>query len=159
MTKASARTHSNALLAALLHDLRRLDDKGDVGHAQRGAKWASSHWQEIVTYFDLGENEVDRDEVITAISLHETPYANLAQAAYGKHKICADILKTADALDRYRLPKLKWWPNAEFIFLQPSSELSAFAFDLVSRSESQHISGIDSAESIWNSLGELCHAD
>jgi hypothetical protein len=46
-----------------------------------------------------------------------------------------DIVKTADALDRYRLPKLKWWINDSYLRCLPPDWIKRTAYDLVVASE------------------------
>lgn len=66
-----------------------------------------------------------------------------------------DVLKTADALDRYRLPKLKWWIDDAQIKIVPSDDFKAFSFDLIIASERRFLKGEDNANSIISALHDL----
>jgi hypothetical protein len=112
----------HAAIAALIHDIRRRNDKGDSGHAERSARWFRAHSAEVGQHFGVDLKPVDVAGIEAAVALHETPYVNFTsqqKELYYDHKILVDLLKTADALDRYRLPKLKWWINDEFCQLNP----------------------------------------
>jgi hypothetical protein len=76
----------------------------------------------------------------------------LSDKEYLKHKEIIDLLKTADALDRYRLPKLKWWINDDFVIVIPDESEKSFAYNLVINSEKNYLSINDSVKSVLNSL-------
>ena len=69
-----------------------------------------------------------------------------------KHKYIIDTLKTADALDRFRLPKSDWWPKDEYLVRIPSLGERIFAYNLVVRSEELALSGLDNTTSVKNAL-------
>jgi len=143
----------NLLISSSLHDLRRKDDKGDEGHAVRARDWFIENSDEICRYFGLTLLMKDIDEIANAIYFHEISYGQiLSDNEYLKHKEIIDLLKTADALDRYRLPKLKWWINDDFVIVIPDESEKSFAYNLVVNSEENYLSINDSVKSVLNSL-------
>ncbi|MGW6195392.1 hypothetical protein ACWF0M_04505 [Kribbella sp. NPDC055110] len=76
------------------------------------------------------------------------PYAEFSREQldrYERWPAVIDVIKAADALDRYRLPKLKWWPDPSRMRLQPPSWMHQFAWRLVVETEAGALS--DSAAS------------
>lgn len=133
---------NSLLLASLLHDIRRKTDKGDEGHAKRSAGWYLENKDEIHSRLKI--NEIDEKIVTEIIEHHEKMLDTNSKLL--------NILKTADALDRYVQPKKKWWINEEYLKLKPSLELKAFAFELVTISEERYLSGYDSVSAVLDSL-------
>lgn len=142
-----------AVMAALLHDIRREDDKGDEGHAIRSAAWFRKNATMIARAWNTKFTSDDIVAIETAIVLHETPYNKFTgkqQALYDQYSTLVDIIKTADALDRYRLPKLKWWPNDKYLQLVPSPSLKQLSFEVVVSSERAFLqSGKSYRSVIW----------
>lgn len=64
------------------------------------------------------------------------------------------MVKAADALDRYRLPKLKWWPNAQYVREPAFDQLRGLAFDLVLASERAYLAGASGAAAVRYALAE-----
>ncbi|MGV9311169.1 hypothetical protein ACWDR0_03110 [Streptomyces sp. NPDC003691] len=79
------------------------------------------------------------------------PYNN---APYRAHRAVCDIVKAADALDRYRLPKLSWWPDGRRVRQPGFDGFRALAFDLVTLSERARLAGADSAAAVLSALAE-----
>ena len=98
------------LISAAIHDVKRVNDKRDRNHGLRAGEWFKKKFYKHFKY--LKNDEVD---IITNIvTYHETEYdkiPNLFLKRYYKEIV---LLKVADALDRYRLPKKKWWPKIEY---------------------------------------------
>ncbi|MFC5800188.1 hypothetical protein [Streptomyces formicae] len=74
------------------------------------------------------------------------------QADHHRAEALTDLLKAADALDRYRLPKLKWWPSTAHLRVPQIEHLRAVAFDLVVWSEAAHLNDQDSASAVLTAL-------
>lgn len=147
-----------AAIAALVHDIRRLDDKGDSGHAERSAFWFKQHAIEVGLHFGLTFTPEDIISIETAIALHEVPYKDFTpqqQSLYHEHTVLVDLLKTADALDRYRLPKLKWWINDEYLHHVPSPAMKQVAFNLVALSEGNFLKLNNSYEGVMSATRHL----
>jgi hypothetical protein len=151
---------ADLVLAAAVHDCRRLHDKDDQGHGARAALWLSGNADAVWTHFHLVATPARVDRAATAVRLHDVPYTDFSPADAADHARSAalcDLLKAADALDRYRLPKLSWWPNPARVRAVGFDRLLATAFDLVVWSEAAHLAGLDSADAVFEALeqGEL----
>ncbi|MER7045001.1 HD domain-containing protein [Streptomyces jumonjinensis] len=146
-----------AVVAAALHDCRRLDDRGDPGHGARSALWATEHAPAVWHHFGIEPTGPRITRAAAAIRLHEVPYdgfgpADLAE--YASARAICDLLKAADALDRYRLPKLGWWPDMRHVRVPAFRRFRGIAFDLVLHSEAAHVAGAGSAEAVLGALVE-----
>jgi hypothetical protein len=131
-----------AIIAAALHDCGRLNDQGDEGHGARSAKWFAANSQAVLDHFSISLPVELVLQMETAVAQHDIPYTDEPTS------ILTDIVKTADALDRYRLPKLKWWLDDQLVRLKPSSEMKAFAFDLAYDSEMAYLDGAHSETAV-----------
>lgn len=141
-------------LAGLLHDVRRKDDKGDPEHGSRCAEWFRNYCHCIDLVQPL--TDAERTTIGTAIGFHELAYDQIiGTSEYVRSKGMIDVLKTADALDRYRLPKLNWWIDDAFLKMKPSEEFKAFSFDLVVASEQRFLDGNDNAAAVVLALDQL----
>jgi hypothetical protein len=146
-----------AVIAAALHDCRRLHDQDDPGHGKRAASWFIERQENVIAHLPPEAKDVRRYAIAAAIELHDVPYSefdDLQTRRYEATQSIADIVKTADALDRYRLPKLKWWPNSDHIRLIPPRWLHRYAFDLVLKTEGYRLGGLSSQRSIVDTLNE-----
>lgn len=142
-------------LSALLHDISRKDDRTDKGHAARAAEWFLKH-QALVEkeFFQL--NNAEKEDVYYAILLHEESLEQLTDTTeYSNHQKAIDLLKIADALDRYRQPKIKWWINDKKVPSPPPISAKQFAFKLVINSETNYLKGLNNYNSVLNALKEL----
>ena len=61
-------------------------------------------------------------------------------------------LRAADALDRFRLPKVKWWIDDSYLEIKPTAEMKEFSFNLVVSSEQYRLNGAGDVESIFSCL-------
>ncbi|NUK14023.1 hypothetical protein [Streptomyces lunaelactis] len=143
------------IMAAAVHDCRRLHDKDDHGHGARAAIWLTDNANAVWGHFDRPASPRSVDQAATAVRLHDVPYGAFTpedQADHHRVEALTDLLKAADALDRYRLPKLKWWPNAAHLRVPQIEHLRAVAFDLVVWSEAAHLDDQDSASAVLTAL-------
>ncbi|AXI78959.1 hypothetical protein [Peterkaempfera bronchialis] len=148
---------ATVILAAALHDCRRLHDKDDQGHGARAAVWLSANADTVWDHFGLVITPRRIVQAATAIRLHDLPYDAFNaddRADHGRAELICDLVKAADALDRYRLPTLRWWPDARHVREHAFDQLRAVAFDLVVISETAHLAGADSAEAVLYALAE-----
>jgi hypothetical protein len=127
------------IIAAAVHDCRRLHDKDDIGHGARAARWLATHTVPVAKHFAVSA-EVLRQlwQARIAVRLHDLPYERFRPAqvrAYQQVRQLSDLLKAADALDRYRLPKLKWWPDTQRVRVEAFGALLRFAYELVLETE------------------------
>ncbi|WP_225846375.1 HD domain-containing protein [Streptomyces sp. HPF1205] len=151
---------ADLVLAAALHDCRRLHDRDDRGHGNRAALWLTRNADAVWGHFGLTATPLRIDRAATAVRLHDVPYPDFSpddEADYARTGWVCDLLKAADALDRYRQPKLGWWPDAHQVRSDAFDRFRATAFDLVVRSETAHLAGLGSAGAVFEALrqGEL----
>ncbi len=152
--KLSATMRYKTNIAALLHDVRRQDDKGDIGHGDRCAEWIDKNFKKINYLQSFEKRQIQ--PISRAVKFHEIPYDQIVvESDYKTHSRIIDIIKTSDALDRYRLPQLKWWIDDIYLKIKPTEDFKAFAFDLVTTSERNFLQGQDNVSSIKESLKAL----
>ncbi|MGW6736276.1 hypothetical protein [Streptomyces sp. NPDC055013] len=154
-TGLDERDTSTLIVAAAVHDCRRLHDKDDRGHGARAAQWLTSHPDLIWEHFHVPVTAPAVSQAATSVRLHDVPYADFTaedEADYSRTREVSDLVKAADALDRYRLPKLSWWPDPQHVRVEAFDRLRAAAFDLVLWSEAGHLAGLDSADAVFKAL-------
>jgi hypothetical protein len=147
---------SALIIAAALHDCRRLHDQDDTGHGARAAAWLETHAGPVADHFGVW-GDVGREfwQAATAVRLHDIPYegfGSAGEAEWHKARRATDLLKAADTLDRYRLPKLKWWPDARHLRVPLPARYQRFAYELVLETERAHLDGTPSAAAIMQAL-------
>ena len=143
-------------VASSLHDLRRRNDLLDIPHARRGAKWFIKSTSLIKDFFNIELSNEEIDTVYYSILFHDIPYKKISDDPnYKKYKVFIDITKTADALDRYRLPKVDWWIKDHLVSFVPSDDFKYVAYQLVVSSETHFLNGIDGATSVFKALESL----
>ncbi len=120
------------LIASSLHDIRRYTDKADVGHGERAARWFEENAEEIFRFYNKQFNQKNVRDISYVISNHETPNIQ-------SKDIDVEIIRTADALDRFIQPKEKWWIDDNFLKIVPTKDLKTFAVNLVIQSEEQFL--------------------
>lgn len=113
------------LYSGLFHDIARSNDQADHGHGKKSA-------ERLLEFKSSFPNikEIDLLDALYAIEHHES--------VAGEYKVLTDTLKylkAADALDRFRLPKLKWWPNKAIMEYLPPEYVFTIAYRLVVYSE------------------------
>ena len=115
------------LIACSIHDTQRMNDKGDEGHEDRVISWLPEHFS-------------------------QHPLLSQVLMILRDASALSKYLRTADALDRFRLPKVKWWIDDSYLEIKPSAELKEFSFNLVVSSEQLRLNGIGDKESIFSCL-------
>lgn len=115
------------LIACSVHDTQRMNDKGDEGHEDRAVSWLCEHFAQ--------HSQLNQVLMILRDSSPLSKY-----------------LRTADALDRFRLPKVKWWIDDSYLEIEPAIEMKEFSFNLVVSSEQCRINKTDDVESIFSCL-------
>ena len=139
------------LFAALLHDCRRKNDNADSYHGKRTAEWLDKNIWVLPRCL-----EGFYESIRFAIYVHNDPYEEIVKKpSYQKFKFFVDILKTADALDRYRFPREDWWLNLSFIILHPNIESMGFAYDLMLESETLYLHTKNNQFSIAKALQKI----
>lgn len=143
----------NLLIAASLHDVRRVFDREDSKHGVRAANWFEENVGQIEDYYEVNLSPEDVKEIYYAIKFHAFDYQKLSDSEeYKNSKTIVDLLKTADSLDRFRLPKLKWWIDKEYLKIEPSREIIAFGFKAFFYSEKFALSGVEDLKSIKKAI-------
>lgn len=136
------------IIAAMLHDIRRINDKTDPYHGKRGATWFLDNMSEITKKFRIKLNNYDIKEIHDMILYHDSQADDIKNNIFNH----IDTLKTADALDRYCQPKSKWWINDDYLKLKPSQDMKFFSYNLVVNSEKLAIKGFDGIKSVFCAL-------
>lgn len=138
-------------LAAAVHDCRRHHDRDDPGHGQRSATWFQDYSGTVLTVLDQDLPTRSLDQAVVAPSLHDVPYEAFTPSqsrAYQQGPHLVDLLKAADALDRYRLPSQRWWPGLSRLRATTPDWLPTVAFELVVRSEQARLDGATHQQAI-----------
>ncbi|GHJ28568.1 hypothetical protein TPA0910_30010 [Streptomyces hygroscopicus subsp. sporocinereus] len=154
-TRLSEEDTATLIVAAAVHDCRRLHDKDDRGHGARAAVWLTENADAVWAHFHLTAAPRHVVAAATAVRLHDVPYAAFTaddRTDHAQAEGISDLLKAADALDRYRQPKLSWWPDSSLVRTAAFDALRATAFELVVASEAAHLAGLDSADSVFKAL-------
>lgn len=147
---AGSSLHKTIVISSILHDIKRACDKDDSKHAIRAAEWFKENTKEIEkVFFPL--NTQDKNNIYYSILLHEISLKDASNNPfYQKYRNAIDLLKISDALDRYRLPKLKWWPNLDMLPKKPPQNSFLFAYQLVVKSEQRSLDGLDDYSSVFD---------
>jgi len=92
--------------------------------------------------------------------MHESPQRDLAtRVEYRNNKLFVDLIRTADALDRYIQPKLKWWIDDNYLEIRPDIKLKKSAFHMVVNSELNYIDSGNDIESVLLAITQISNAD
>lgn len=139
------------MFASLIHDCRRKNDNNDFFHGERSANWLKKNKnilpKRLKNFLNL---------IIFLVSNHDKPYKDVKNDFFYKEfKNFLDIIKTADALDRYRFPRSDWWINLKIVPIKPPKSFMSFAFDFCVKSEEVFIKKNNNLKSItitWEKL-------
>lgn len=130
----------------LFHDIKRLNDKNDISHGKKSAIWIEQNKDMIEKFLNKKISDETFINISLAISLHDIDCDN---KKYTQNQLkYINILKTSDALDRYRLPKIKWWLNDSYLIIKPPVNIKAFAFNLILYTENNKLKFIPLKQSI-----------
>lgn len=98
---------------AIYHDIMRENDNTDPDHGKRSAEWVHNRYPNL------------NNGIIKAIELHNASI----EIVENNPNVFLRVLRFADALDRYRLPKEKWWIKTElFDFCIGEKQLDIFKY-------------------------------
>ncbi|MEU4150468.1 hypothetical protein [Streptomyces sp. NPDC026659] len=148
---------ATAMIAAAVHDCQRRHDKDDRGHGNRAAIWLAANADAVWGHFGLTATPRRIVQAATAVRLHDVPYEAFTaddQADHARAERITDVVKAADALDRYRLPKLKWWPDARYVREPAFDQMRSLAFDLVLVSERAYLAGASGTAAVRYAFAE-----
>lgn len=139
------------ILIALLHDCRRINDNTDIYHGIRAAEWFSKE-KHILPPILKPFSKV----IYFAITTHNDHYEQIiCKKDYQKFKFFVDVIKTADALDRYRFPREDWWLDTDLVVLAPNQQDMALAYDLALVCEKFYLKINDNKNSIKRGWHEI----
>lgn len=96
---------------ASMHDIARQNDKTDIEHGKRASLFISDNINNKFVKYNLY-----KDIINFVITNHNISIDNIASSIPVEQMFYLNILKTADALDRFRLPKKEWWPDTNYIY-------------------------------------------
>ena len=128
------------LVAASIHDIKRINDRKDINHGKRASEWFYKNNIRI-------KNDFSKEEI-----------KEICLAVEGKDsKLKIDsILKSADALDRYRLPRRKWWLKKELIPFSIPNKIINFSKHFTIWTEEEILNGKDPLKAILD-LAKKCN--
>lgn len=151
--KLDEKTKQKLCIASVIHDLRRLNDNADYLHGHRAADWFMENKEEVLKCFNLEMPPQDIEEIYFIIFFHAQDTKTISNNSdYLKYQKSIDIFKTLDALDRYRLPKLKWWINEDYLIFKPPIFSKEIAYKLVVNTEEQFLSSNDNKNCIKQAI-------
>lgn len=142
----------NYIVAASIHDLRRLNDRKDQGHGARAWEWFEENKLKLPEHSNLIS---DIDVVKYSTIFHDTDYKDIPLPILERFKHDIDILKAGDALDRFRQPDSRWWPNMDHITLKEAVKLFSLSKRLTVDSERLALGGVASTQSVVITAREL----
>lgn len=152
----SSRFFKNCLVASSLHDLRRKNDLMDLYHGKRAARWFKKNISLIENQFEIHLSEEDIKAIYHSMSFHDLPNDSIIKhKKYEQYKSLTDILKTADALDRYRLPSVRLWFKDKYVSVIPSDFSKCMAFQLVVTSETKFLNGVTNINSVFHAIQDF----
>lgn len=137
--------YQDSVVAASIHDLRRLNDRRDAGHGRRAVDWFTENIDTLPTHAKLLR---DAGVIHNSVRYHDTNYEDIPPAVLTAYKQPIDILKAADALDRYRQPNMQWWPNMQYVEIKEVARLCGIAKELVICSERLALTGTEPAHAV-----------
>lgn len=141
-------------LSALLHDIRRKNDRKDKEHGKRASKWFNNNYNMVINRYNIYD-KCSKNLVSFIIKYHQDDIVPLRTKFSEREILILKIFKIADALDRFRLPNSLWWLDKKFVFYPIEDKHILFAFDLAVKSEMQYIKSNNWQESINLALNEL----
>lgn len=144
----SKQIKNSAFLAAICHDLQRLNDNEDIFHGKRSADWLKKNkkmFKEII-------KKTNFRGVLTAIKYHNIENNKIPKKIRSKYSNIINVIKTADALDRFRQPKKKWWVDPKRLELRKASEFIPFAKYFTIRSEYLALKKVNNKTSLLKAI-------
>ena len=142
---------NSMLISACIHDLRRLNDKKDLDHGRRSAIWYKHN--DINSFFHYPH---DDDLIFSTVYLHDiSPEIISNRRDCDKYLSSINILKSADALDRFIQPSDKWWPKEELFAIPEAIQLLPHSRLLTLRSENLALNGVDTVKAVLLAAKEI----
>lgn len=130
--------------AAWLHDIHRINDNADIDHSTRAANWF------IKNNFQFWLSPKEEQITYHMIKFHNIQVPDKIDGYYLRY---IDILKKADALDRFRFPKKKRRPYDTFISDFTEDYIKPYK-KMVYLSECFYLCGMGSKNAVLNAAIE-----
>lgn len=130
-----------AIIAGAWHDLRRENDFSDKEHGERGFTFFYDNKQ----LFKNSLSDTQVNLIAEAIRYHDSK-------EYESDNIYLKILKTADALDRYRLKNEPGWPKLERILLKDCVKFACLFHDFTLQTELSFLKCKNSLDAIKQNI-------
>lgn len=112
----------------MLHDIGRREDNSTATHGVLSEQWISKNRETLEDVYNIDDEKFILI-ILLSVKSHDIIYSKIGLDKYDNNQqLYINILKTADALDRYRLPKKKWWIDDKYLKIIPSTEIKAFSF-------------------------------
>ena len=144
-----------AIIAGSLHDCRRENDNADEGHGARSADWFKDNIHLINEHYRHKLSVSEIRLIDAAVRFHEIDQHVIKASVDSRYWQIINIIKEADALDRYRQPKEKWWINEDYLEIKPSKPLKESAFNLMYKLEDYYLETNDNSAAYELMLQEL----
>jgi len=109
------KNYEKYLISSSIHDVSRTSDTDDPNHGERVSQWFL--------------------RISMAVKYHDTDYNLIPRDILLKFGSMINVLKCADALDRFRLPKENWFPKKEFLKINLPDSLFDLSKKLVYETE------------------------
>lgn len=134
-------------IASLLHDIRRDNDMEDDEHGIRSATWLRNNNKMLSSFFGVKTDWEYWRIIFTIVACHTLKLKDLNFLDRETLKY-TQVLKAADALDRYRLKNVTAWIKDEYLAFKLGNDIKAFAFELVVFTEKKRIESLTLKETI-----------
>lgn len=104
------------LAAALVHDTQRKDDRVDPDHGKNAAEyWGDEERFDLLKSKGISLSNEEKEIVKLLCTFHEKPYQEALQQIKSQETLkLLRLFMVADALDRFRAPNERWWPDLQF---------------------------------------------
>ena len=146
-----------AIIAGSLHDCRRENDNADEGHGARSADWFKDNVHSVNEHYRLKLPQSEVELIDAAVRFHEIDQHVIETSVDSRFWQIINIIKVADALDRYRQPKEKWWINEDYLEIKPSRPLKESAFNLMYKLEDYYLKTNNNSAAYALMWQEFCY--
>lgn len=124
------RNYEKHLISASIHDILRASDINDSNHGEGASKWFLENTN---LFSNLDDEEIEG--ISAAIKYHDIDYNLIPKEILLKFGDLIDVLKCADALDRFRLPREDWFPKKELFKINLPDNLFELSKKLIYETE------------------------
>lgn len=149
-------TENNPILyiATALHDIARAEGGKEKGHGMTSAEWFIANLCKVARYYKRTFTYRDIRTIYHTIFYHEIPYPIEGENFLSSQNEIA-LLKTADALDRYRFEEKEFWLVDTHLEIIPKQNIKNLAFDISQQSEKNYLKTKDNYQSIIDAINTI----